>query len=188
MKRRSADTFDVVRTVGLSLPDVEAGTKYDGSPVLKRGGSFMAGLATHPSAEPDTLVVRADFEEREWLLQEAPETYYLTDYYRNYPLVLVRLSSIEPDALRDLLSGSWRLTAAKSRKRRSAALKGCATGHFTSRYPMIGSLLFAQPEHVERLSRVRLQDVRADDRRHVPRASSTNAGRHSDVLMSAGGE
>jgi hypothetical protein len=49
-----ADVFETVRTVGLTLPHVEATTKYDGSPVLKLGGSFMAGLATHPSAEPDT--------------------------------------------------------------------------------------------------------------------------------------
>jgi len=56
-------------------------------------------------------------EEREWLLEEAPETYYLTDYYRRYPLVLVRLSRIEPDALRDVLSVSWRLTATKNRRR-----------------------------------------------------------------------
>jgi len=37
----------------------------------------MAGLATHPSAEPDTLVVRHGLEEREWLIEDAPETYYL---------------------------------------------------------------------------------------------------------------
>jgi len=41
---------------------------------------------------------------------------YLTDYDRSYPLVLVRLSRIERDALRDLLSVSWRLTSAKGRK------------------------------------------------------------------------
>lgn len=76
----------------------------------------MAGLATHPSAEPNTLVVRYDAEEREWLLADAPETYYLTDYYRKYPLVLVRLSHIDRDALRDVLSISWRLTAAKARR------------------------------------------------------------------------
>ena len=55
----------------------------------------MAGLATHPSAEPGTLVVRVDDEQREWLIEDAPETYYLTDYYRKYPLVLVRLSRID---------------------------------------------------------------------------------------------
>ena len=86
-----------------------------GSPVLKLGGCFMAGLATHRSAEPDTLVVRFGIEERESLLEDAPETYYVTDYYRNNPVVLVRLSRVDRGALRDLLSVSWRLTASKAR-------------------------------------------------------------------------
>jgi hypothetical protein len=108
-------SFDLVRSVGLDLPDVEAATKYDGSPMLKAGGSFMACVATHPSAEPDTVVVRSGFEEREWLLADAPDTYYLTDYYRRYPLVLVRLSRIDREALRDLLAVSRRLTLEKTR-------------------------------------------------------------------------
>ena len=115
--RKPAAAFDIVRTAGLALPNVEAATKYDGSPLLKLGGSFMAGLATHRSAEPDTLVVRSGFEERQRLIEDAPDTYYLTDYYRTYPLILVRLSRIGPDALRDLLSVSWRLTLPKVRAR-----------------------------------------------------------------------
>jgi hypothetical protein len=97
IKELATSAFDIVRTVGLALPDVEAATKYDGSPMLKVDGIFMAGMAMHPSAEPDTLVVRAGLEDREWLIEDAPETYYLTDYYRSYPLVLVRLSRVEPD-------------------------------------------------------------------------------------------
>jgi len=116
-KQTLADAFETVRTVGLALPDVEAATKYDGSPVLRAGGSFMAGLATHRSAEPGTLIVRTSLEDREWLLEDAPETYYLTDYYRPHPVVLVRLSRLDRDALHDLLSVSWRLTLAKGRKR-----------------------------------------------------------------------
>jgi hypothetical protein len=115
-----ADAFEAVRTVGLALPDVQATTKYDGSPVLRVRGSFMAGLATHRSAEPDTLVVRVGIEEREWLMQDAPETYYLTDHYRSYPLVLVRLSRIDREALSDLLLVSWRLTVGKAGTRRRA--------------------------------------------------------------------
>jgi hypothetical protein len=111
MKR---DAFEIVRLVGLALPDVEAATRYDGSSVLKMRGCFMAGLASHPSAEPETLVVRSEFADREWLLEDAPETYYITDYYRKYPLVLVRLSRIDRDALRDLLASSWRLTSMKA--------------------------------------------------------------------------
>ena len=103
--------------MGLALPDVEAATRYDGAPVLKVGGCFMACLAMHPSAEPDTLVVRVGVEERGYLLEDAPETYYLTDYYRGHPVVLVRLSQIDREALRDLLSVSRRLTLTKARKR-----------------------------------------------------------------------
>ncbi len=116
-KRRVAvDPFETVRTVGLALPGVEATTRYDGSPVLKVGGCFMAGLASHPSAEPATLVVRIGVEERALLLEDAPETYYITDYYRQYPLVLVRLSRIDRDALHDVLTVSRRLTVAKTRR------------------------------------------------------------------------
>ena len=107
------DPFERVRTLGLALPGVEAATKYDGSPVLKRDGSFMAGLALHPSAEPGTLVVRADLENRDAMMADAPGTYYLTDHFRRHPVVLVRLSAIDRDALRDLLSVSWRLTKGK---------------------------------------------------------------------------
>jgi hypothetical protein len=106
--------FDILRTVGLSLPGVEVGTKWDGSPVLKVGGVFMAGLTTHPSAEPGSMVVRMSFEERGWLLAEAPEIYYVSDDHQKHPVVLVRLSRIDRDALRDLLSMAWRLTVQKN--------------------------------------------------------------------------
>ena len=114
MRQARSKPFDAVMRVGLTLPDVDAATKYDGTPVLKVRGCFMAGLATHPTAEPDTLVVRSSLEEREWLLEDAPETYYLTDYYRPYPLVLARLSRIDRAALRGLLAVSRRLALAKA--------------------------------------------------------------------------
>ena len=113
--RLRSSAFDAVRRVGLTLPGVQATTRYDGSPVLKVGGVFMAGLATHISAEPDTLVVRADVEERESFIEDAPDTYYLTEAYRRYPLVLVRLQRVTQDALRELLSMSHRLSLPKTR-------------------------------------------------------------------------
>ena len=111
------DSFDAVKRVGLTLPGVEATTRYDGSPTLKAGGCFMAGLATHESAEADSLVVRMDLADRDALLEDAPDTYYVTEYYERHPVVLVRLSLLNTDALRDLLSVSRRLTLAKTRKR-----------------------------------------------------------------------
>ena len=111
-------TFEQVVAMALTLPGVVATTKYDGSPVLKAGGVFLAGMAGHPSAEPDTLVVRHQIEDRDLIIEDAPETYYLTDYYRPYPLVLARLKELSPDALRDLLNVSHRMAMEKTRKRR----------------------------------------------------------------------
>lgn len=111
-----SDVFATVKQIGLAMPDVEASIRYDGSEVLKAGGSFMAGIATDESAEADTLVVRCDYDDRQLLLEDAPETYYLTDYYAKYPLVLVRLSEVTEDALRDLLSVSRKMALEKSRR------------------------------------------------------------------------
>jgi len=113
-----ATSFAIVRDVGITVPGVEAATRYDGTPVLQLHGIFVAGLATHRSAERNSLVVRVDLEERARLIEDAPETYYVTDYYRKYPLVLVRLSHVDRDALHDLLSVSSRLAAAKAGNRR----------------------------------------------------------------------
>jgi hypothetical protein len=93
--------------MGLALPDVEEGRTY-GSPALKVRGKMFACLAIHRSAEPNTLAVRIEFARRDELIAAEPETYYLTDHYVNYPCVLVRLTRIHQDALRDLLLMGWR--------------------------------------------------------------------------------
>jgi hypothetical protein len=136
VKRPLPNPFDVVKRIGVTLPDVEASTRYDGSPVLKIAGVFMAGLATHRSAEPNTLVVRADLEERESFIEDAPETYYLTEYYRRYPLVLVRLERVTQEALRELLSSSHRLTVPKTRLRqRRRHSRGTPRNQFSNTDP-----------------------------------------------------
>ena len=109
--------FDAVRRIALSLPDVEESTAY-GSPALKIRGKLMACIPTHRSAEPESLVVCIDFVRREELLATDPEVYYLKDHYVNYPSVLVRLSRIHPDALRDLLGMAWRFVTTKPRARK----------------------------------------------------------------------
>jgi hypothetical protein len=109
-------TFDDVRDIGLALPGVEESTMY-GSPALKLGGRLVACVACHSSAEQGSLVVRTDFEERTALLAEDPETYYLTSHYVDHPVVLVRLSRIGMDQLRDLLASARRFVLAhESRK------------------------------------------------------------------------
>ena len=50
---------------------------------------------------------------RAGLMASDPDSYYLTNHYVNYPVVLVRLSRIHADALRDLLSMAWRFVTMK---------------------------------------------------------------------------
>ncbi len=120
---RTKVTFDTVRQIGLALPDVEDSTMH-GKLALKVRGKLLACLAIHKSAEPDSLVVRIDLEQRAGLLADAPETYYVTDHYRNYPAVLVRLSRIPVEQLRDLLGASWRFVTSESQKKRKPARAG----------------------------------------------------------------
>lgn len=108
---RSTITFDVVRQIGLALPDVEASTAW-GAPALKVRGKLMACVPTHRSAEPDSLLVRMAADDRSDLLAGAPEVYYVTDHYVGYTAVLVRLSRVTPDVLRDLLGMAHKFVTA----------------------------------------------------------------------------
>lgn len=111
---RTSISFDTVREVGLALPNVAEGTTY-GSPALKVHGKMFACLAIHRSAEPGSLAVRLDFDQRDELIAADPTTYYLTDHYVDYPCVLVRLTRVRRDALRDLLLMAWRFVASTRR-------------------------------------------------------------------------
>jgi hypothetical protein len=121
----SAMHFASVRKLGLALPDVEQSTTY-GAPALKVRGHMFACMASHKSAEPNTLVALVGFDHRKDLIAADPETYYLKDHYLSYPSVLVRLSRIRPDALRDLLLKAWRFTVSrhKSPARRGSPQTG----------------------------------------------------------------
>ena len=112
MPRNKID-FNTVRKIALSLPDVEESTIYR-SPALKVRGKLLACIPIHRSAETDSVAVRIDFDRRAELMAAAPDVYYLTDHYVNYPVVLVRLSRIHADALRDLLSMAWRFVTTKT--------------------------------------------------------------------------
>ena len=115
MPRQSID-FATVRKIGLTLPGVEESTTY-GSPALKVGGKLLACLPVHSSAEPGSLAVRVGFDERADLLAGAPDVYYVTDHYANYTAVLVRLSRVTPEILRDLLGMAHRFVTGKASRR-----------------------------------------------------------------------
>jgi hypothetical protein len=114
-KQGSAINFETVRKVGLALPGVEESTAY-GSPALKVHGKLLACVPTHRSAEPGSLAVRVSFDDRAELLAAAPDVYYVTEHYLNYTAVLVRLSRVTPDVLRDLLGMAHKFVTARRRR------------------------------------------------------------------------
>jgi hypothetical protein len=108
--------FQVVLEAAKSLPDIEQ-TATRGASALTLRGKLLACQAIHKSAERNSIVVKIPMEERDELIAAEPDVYYLTEHYVNYPSVLVRLSKINRDALRDLLGMAHRFASAKPRKR-----------------------------------------------------------------------
>jgi hypothetical protein len=101
-------TFDNVREIARTLPGAEESTSY-GTPAFKVKGKLFA--RQHQDGE--SLVIPVDFEAREEMMSTAPEKFYITDHYLNYPYMLVRMSKVNADELRDLLTGAWRRVAGK---------------------------------------------------------------------------
>jgi hypothetical protein len=111
-RRQRGVTYATVRRLGLALDGVEEGTSY-GTAALKVRGKLMLRL----KEDGETIAIRTDFDERDVLLRLDPEAFFLTDHYRDYPWVLVRLARIAERPLGDLIQGAWRRVVADARSR-----------------------------------------------------------------------
>jgi hypothetical protein len=116
---KTAITFDIVRKIALEFPDLEESTMY-GSPAIKLGKRLVACIPSHKSAEPGSLAVRTDFDQRPALLSEEPKTYYLTDHYANHPVVLVSLARMQQDQLCDYIPAARHCVLAHGGKQQKA--------------------------------------------------------------------
>jgi hypothetical protein len=105
-------SFEDVRRVGLALPSAEETTSY-GTPALKVKGQLFVRL----HQDLDKIVLRMPIDRREEMMREDPETYFITDHYRDYPYVLVSFSHLTLEILPDLLKAAHR-AASLTRKRR----------------------------------------------------------------------
>jgi Uncharacterized protein conserved in bacteria len=121
-RRQTGCSFETVRNIAAELPDVEEGIAWR-VPVWRLRGRILACTASNKSAEPNTLVVIIGFDQRDAMIADDPATYYLKPHYENYPSVLVRLSQIKRDALKDLLQAAWRFVDASAPKRRRPAAR-----------------------------------------------------------------
>ena len=102
-----ATPFVRVVKAAAKLPEVEEETSY-GTPALKVRGKLLARMK-----DRDTLVVVCPLEEKEMLMEVAPDIYFETDHYKGWPGVLVRLSKIKTTELKHRLERAWLMKAPK---------------------------------------------------------------------------
>jgi hypothetical protein len=103
-------TFDDIRKIALVWPEVEDGTSY-GTPALRVRKKLLARLRE----DGDSLVMPGvPRDERDMLVERAPKVFYFTDHYREYPMVLIRLSKAKRGTVEPLLRRQWRALASKA--------------------------------------------------------------------------
>jgi hypothetical protein len=102
-------TEAVVRKVALSFPQASEKPSY-GKPSFFIAKKFFTRLRS----EDDSIVwIVGSIDERDNLIELDPKTYFITEHYRDYPSVLVRIKRINETMLRKMLERRWRAIAPK---------------------------------------------------------------------------
>ena len=92
------------------FPGVEESRSY-GTPAIKVKRKLLARLRSEAEGG---LATMCDFVDREMLLQAAPETFYITDHYADWPMILINLETVRWDAMPDILERAWRMVATRT--------------------------------------------------------------------------
>jgi len=102
-------TFDDIRKLALAWPEVEDSSSY-GTPALKVRKKMLVRL----KEDGDSLVMPdVPQDERAMLIEKEPKVFYFTDHYRDYPMVLIRLSRTKRATVEPFLRRRWRELASK---------------------------------------------------------------------------
>jgi hypothetical protein len=103
-------TEEDVRRIALSLPETTEKPWYHTPGFRVKDKGF---LRIRTEAEGGLVVFVADLGEKDALLASDPEKFYTTPHYDGHAIVLVNLSAVDEDELRELITDSWRLKAPK---------------------------------------------------------------------------
>ncbi|MCO5155948.1 MAG: MmcQ/YjbR family DNA-binding protein [Aquamicrobium sp.] len=108
MARDLGPAFERLKRAAAGLPEVEESTWY-GTPALKVRGKGFCRVK-----DAETVVVMVALDEKEMLLQAAPDLYFETPHYRGWPAMLVRVHAIADDELAHRLRRAWLQKAPKA--------------------------------------------------------------------------
>jgi hypothetical protein len=95
--------------LGLGLPNVEDAVSW-GQPNLKAHGKMWVWW----NAQENAAVFKSSFEERDFLFEVDPDTFFITPHYRNWPLILARADRLDPAWVAANLRRVWRAQAKKT--------------------------------------------------------------------------
>ncbi len=102
-------TFDDVREIALSLPEVVEHPSYEGRPAFRVNKKNFC----YRRDETSLSVYVADVGEKEALLASEAKKFFTTPHYDGYAMVCVHLSKIGVKELREVITDAWRLKAPK---------------------------------------------------------------------------
>jgi len=117
VKKPSKVTFADVARIAVCLPNVEEGTAW-GFPAFRVGGKLCLVFRT----DLDSILIPTSFEQRDAMIEEDPETYWLTDHHRKFPCILAKISRLRAGDVEDLVRMGWRSVPEKTKvlKRKGA--------------------------------------------------------------------
>jgi hypothetical protein len=97
------------RKIALSFPETSEKLSY-GSPAIFVAKKFFT---RYRKADNSLVFIVADMHTRDMMPELDPKTYFITDHYKDYPSVLVRMERITTDELKRMLERRWRQIAPK---------------------------------------------------------------------------
>ena len=97
------------RKIVLSFPEAHEKSSY-GNPAIFVAKKFFTRLR---SEDDSVVLIVGSIDERDMMIESDPKTFHITDHYRDYPSVLVRIGRINERTLRAMLERRWRAIAPK---------------------------------------------------------------------------
>lgn len=97
MPKKISD-FDILCKPLLAFAGVEQSTSYN-TPAIKLKSKLLVRLREDKAS----IVIRVDPGDRDKLLRDRPEVFFLTDHYVNYPYILAHVHTLLPDELVEVL-------------------------------------------------------------------------------------
>ena len=113
----------------MSFPGAYEKSSY-GTPTGFVGKKVFTQVGSHKREA--IMLLTQSLEERDHLIAADPDTFYITDHFKNYKGLLARIAKLDAKTLRTLLERRWQAIAPKALQKEIAAKAAESLGESTS--------------------------------------------------------